>query len=85
VASWGGGWWRRGGGFGGWRWRNVFRATGVPGWRRWHRTAEQLPADDRGIEDERQELEYQAELLETELRRIRTRLDQLHQDQTSET
>lgn len=80
-TGWGGGWcWSPGGGRGGRGWRNVYRATGLPGWARggwWGaRGAYSLPP--AGVE--RDFLQRQAEALEAELSRIRARLDEVAQE-----
>jgi len=61
-----------GGGFG---WRHWFHATGLPGWLRGVRGA--AAASGVGPMDERTILKQQADALQAELERIRTRLDEL--------
>ena len=71
------GFWRgRGGGRGGGRgWRNMFYATGQPGWMRWGRGYEDMPEDERYYaEDDREMLERRAADLRAELKSIDKRL-----------
>jgi hypothetical protein len=84
---WGGSGWGRGSGgrwcvgadvgWGGHGRRNMYRATGLPGWMRWGRPGEVPPLPEYGAENERHALESQAHVLESELRRIRSRLGEL--------
>lgn len=62
---------RRGGGRG---WRNVFNATGLPGWMRFGSNATQNYSSDP--ETEKQALRSQAGVLHSQLDRIKKRLDE---------
>ena len=70
-------------GFGGHGWRNRYSATGPHGWLRGGRpgrfSAPELAADP----PEREQLRRQAELLESELRWVRARLDELDAGRTA--
>jgi hypothetical protein len=72
------GFYRRGFGMGfgrGRGWRNMFYATGQPGWIRFGATAAPLQNPDPEIE--KQTLKNQAEALQSELDFIRKRLDEI--------
>ena len=74
----------RGAGGGGGRsrgWRNMFRATGLPGWMRREACAAS-PADEP--ETDRQALKAQADALQAQLELIRKRLDALETKPASE-
>jgi hypothetical protein len=75
------GWWCRGG-FGGNRGWTGHRAA-HPGWRLRHRFADSPFHNAVDSDDERGELEAEAALLETELRHIRNRIEQLRDTTTS--
>ncbi|MFW6189454.1 MAG: DUF5320 domain-containing protein [Planctomycetota bacterium] len=77
---------RGGGGRG---WRNRYYATGMPGWARaargmpaWGGVAPGAPA--ASPQDEAAMLKEQAEFMEQQLRDIRSRIDELQQQQTEE-
>lgn len=82
--GWGGGRWgcrRPGGGYGygGHGWRNLYRATGLPGWMRgggWVAT-DPYQDDISPSPNERSLLRRQAEALELELRQVKERLQEL--------
>jgi hypothetical protein len=75
----------------GWRCRGAYGGNGGwtalrsahPGWRLRRRFAAAPFHNAVDAGDERRELEAEAELLETELRRIRNRIEQLHDTTTS--
>jgi len=68
----------RGGGGGGRGWRNVFHATGLPGWARAGAPVGSVPyAATRGPEQEIAALKQQAERLDDVLAGIRGRLQEL--------
>jgi hypothetical protein len=70
------GFWGRGGGRGGgFGWRNRFFATGVPGWAWFGGYGGAYQNVDP--ETEKQALKNQADFLETELKSIKTRLDEI--------
>lgn len=71
------------GGFGGHEWRNRYHATGVPGWLRGGRPGRFVAPEVPPFPSERDGLRRQAEMLEVELRRVRARLDELEQEQSS--
>jgi len=59
-------------------WRNAAPIAVVPSFERDRRTTGR--SKNAAPDDERRELEYEADLLETELRHLRARIDQLRQD-----
>jgi len=59
-------------------WRNMFFATGQPGWMRFGATAAAAAASDP--EMEKQALKNQADYLQSELDSIRKRLDEVEKD-----
>jgi len=88
--GWGGGWGRGGGRGGGWGWRNMYYATGVPGWARggyapaWGAP----PAGAYGPyttpptrQQEADALKAQAEWLKEQLDAISQRITALEQDE----
>jgi len=74
----GGGFWRgSGGGRGGGRgWRNMYYATGMPGWMRWGRYYEEDLPPDEGFyaADDKEGLERRAADLRAELKEVDRRL-----------
>ena len=70
--------WSRGFGGGGRGWRNMFCATGQPGWMRFGVTA--TPVANSDPEMEKQALKNQANYLQSELDSIRKRLDEVEKD-----
>lgn len=76
--------WGRGFGGGGRGWRNMFYATGLPGWTRygdygapyWYPAAYQRPDPEM----EKQALRNQADYLQSELDAIRRRLDEIERE-----
>jgi hypothetical protein len=85
-TGWGAGWCRGPrGGRGGHGWRNVYHATGMPGWMRggWSGARGAYPTAPLG--GERDLLERQVEAVEAELRWMRQRLEELgHEDGKSQ-
>ncbi len=77
----GGGAWGRGFGGGGRGWRNMFYATGQPGWMRFGAYAAPYgypgPYQAPNPEMEKQALKSQADALQTEMDAIRKRLDDI--------
>ncbi|RPH93314.1 hypothetical protein EHM69_10660 [candidate division KSB1 bacterium] len=71
----GGGGWGRGMGGGGRGWRNMFFATGLPGWMRFGNYTPSSQNSDP--EMEKQELRSQAEALQSELDSIKKRLSEI--------
>ncbi len=65
----------RGGGASGWGWRHRFWASRRPGWLQSDRRDE--PVQPLSIDAEQHELQYEAAALEAELKRIRSRLEDL--------
>jgi hypothetical protein len=82
--TWGGGGWCRGAGvgLGGQGWRNVYHATGLPGWVRRERWRAPWSFGGSEVEAERRDLEWHAGRLEAELQRIRNRIDELQDGRT---
>ncbi|MCD6531082.1 DUF5320 domain-containing protein [bacterium] len=86
APRWG---WRYGAGrgWGGWGWRNMYWATGLPGWYRaqtgtWaYGGAVGAVPSAVNPQSERQILQQQADLLQRQLDAIRKRLDELAKDQ----
>ncbi len=70
--------WGRGFGGGGRGWRNMFYATGAPGWMRYGGYA--APVGDLEPEVEKQALRNQADAMQGELDSIRKRLEELEKD-----
>ena len=68
----------RGGGDGGRCWRNMFYATGQPGWMRFGATA--TPVSDPDPQMEKQSLKNQADYLQSELDAIRKRLEEVEKE-----
>ncbi len=77
------GFWGRGGGFGrGFRWRNWYYLTGLPGWARWGAAYPWWPTVGNPVgqmkpEEEISALEEEATTLEEELKGIRSRIEEL--------
>ena len=72
-AGWGGGWGR------GWRWRNWYRATGLPGWARFgYGPAWSAPATR---EQEAEALKGQAKWLQEQLDAINQHIAELEQEE----
>jgi len=67
-----------GGGFGrGWRFRNVYRATGLPFWARVGIKPIQIQGLEMSKEQELQILKNQANIVEQQLNEIKKRIDEL--------
>jgi len=73
--------WSRGCGGGGRGWRNMFYATGQPGWMRFGATAAPVANADPALE--KQALKNQADYLQGELDSIRKRLEELDNKENS--
>jgi hypothetical protein len=78
--------WGRGFGGGGRGWRNIFYATGIPGWMRSGRYAapypNQVPYWKSDPEEETQLLEDQARVLQSELDFVKKRLSEIKAETT---
>ncbi len=74
--------WSRGSGGGGRGWRNMFYATGRPGWMRFGAYAAPYPyqAPSREPEAEKEALKNQAQILKSELDAIEKRLAEIMAD-----
>lgn len=72
---------RGGGGFGR---RNMYYATGLPGWARYGYGAYPAPVQTPDPETEKRILQTQAESLESELKAMKKRLSELEEKQSSE-
>ncbi|MBU4405296.1 MAG: DUF5320 domain-containing protein [Acidobacteria bacterium] len=70
--------WSRGFGGGGRGWRNMFYASGQPGWMRFGATA--APVADPDPQMEKQALKNQADYLQSELDSIRKRLEEVEKE-----
>jgi len=83
APRWG---WRYGAGRG-WGWRNMYWATGLPGWYRaqmgmWAYGGRVGTPPTANPQNEREFLQQQAEFLQRQLDAIRKRLDELSKDQS---
>jgi len=85
--GWGRGGWGRGFGGGGWGWRNMYYATGLPGWARYGAApawGTVPPAWAAGVaptaEQEADLLRRQADVLKQQLDAISKRLDELEKE-----
>ncbi|MBN2345257.1 MAG: DUF5320 domain-containing protein [Candidatus Aminicenantes bacterium] len=71
--------WGRGFGGGGRGWRNMYYATGMPGWARFGAAAPFTAVDP---EAEKQALKNQADAMQSELEAIRKRLEELEKEES---